>query len=259
MIDTRTLSGALLSAMLVVSAAASGQTPPELILRITPDALEVRGTSSSDTHSSLMNIAATRYGGGRRTDLELVIDRSTPSSWSVLTELALRAGALLETGNVRVTTNAVVIAGTTTKMSELESLLSRIDAIRLPGMQVDSRVVEVNSKPTPFSTLCRRQFLSFARNNSVRYIGTGDRLRTGARGALDRLVELMHDCPRIDVGISGRSRAAADAVARYLLDAGIDADRLQPTAQSTYENGSGAPAERAVVRDVVFELLTPRP
>ena len=175
----------------------------------------------------------------------------------MITELALRAGALLEEGDVRVTVDAVVITGTTTAIGELESLLGRIDAVRLPDMQVDSRVIEVSTERTPFSTLCRRQFLSFARDNSVRYIGTGEQLRSGARGALDRLVELMHDCPQLKLRINGRSRAAADAVVNHLLDAGIDAVRLQPAVQSVNEASNGAPEQRTVNRDVVFELLTP--
>ena len=257
MIERRTLPGALLSALLVLSAPASAQSPPELRLRIAPDALEVSGTSSSDAHGSLLKTAASRYGGGRTARFDLAIDQATPSGWSVITEFALRAGALLEQGDVHVATDAIVITGTTTDIGELESLLARIDAVRLARMRIDSRVIEVSPERTPFDTLCRRQFLSFARDNSVRYIGDGEQLRSGAYGALDRLVELMHDCPRLNVGISGRSLAAADAVAKYLLDAGIDADRLKPTVQSIEEQANDAPDERAVVRDVVFELQTP--
>ena len=257
MIDSRALTGAVVSAILVLSATVSGQSLPELRLRATPDALEVSGASSSDAHSGLLKSAIARYGGGRSANFELVIDQATPSSWAVVTELALRAGALLEEGDVRVSVDEVVITGTTTAMGELESLLGRIDAVRLPEMHVDSRVIEVSSERIPFGTLCRRQFLSFARNNSVRYIGTGERLRSGARGALDRLVELMHDCPDLKVGISGRSRAAADAVANHLLDAGIDAVRLKPAVQSVNQESTTAADQRAAGRDVIFELLAP--
>ena len=90
-------------------------------------------------------------------------------------------------------------------------------------------------------------------------VSAGLTLLCGAQAALDRLVELMHDCPNLHVGVLGRTDSTAGAVAGYLTAAGIDSERVRRTARpADPENGTtGASASRAADRDVAFELLVP--
>ncbi len=256
MTAARAFYGALLATLLSFPPSTAGQVTPGFAVTTTANRIDVHGTAASDVHISVLRAAAARYTPERDTLLDMTVATPTPSGWSVITELALRIGIALEVGEIRVAEDGVLIAGTTRDAGQVRRLQERLSAVSLPGMQLESRIIEVSSERTPFSTLCRRQFYALARDNRVRYIARDGRLRSGARGALDRLVELMHDCPDLHVGIVARTEPAAGSVAAYLTAAGIDAVRVRATTRSD-DPTEDAGAPQAADRDVVFELLAP--
>ena len=234
----------------------NGQTVPEFAVTATPDSLHVRGNSASSVHVSVLRAAALRYAPTRETRFELSIATSAPSSWSVITELALRIGMALEEGDVLVTRDRIAIRGTTRAAEDLGRLQDRLAAVGQPEMRLDSRVIEVSAERTPLSTFCRRQFYTLARNNRVRYVDRSGSLRSGAKAPLDRMIELLHDCPELHVDIVSRRQSAADAVASYLTNAGLTEARVRATTRPS-ETPDSPDAPQAPDRDVDFELFTP--
>ncbi len=252
----RALYGALLATLLSFPATTTGQEAPEFVVRTTTTGIDVRGTAASNVHVSVLRAAATRHAPARDTHFDMTVVVPSPSGWSVITELALRVAITLEEGEVRVAPDSISITGTTRDADELRRLRGRLDAVRQTGMQLDSRIIEVSTERTPFDTLCRRQFFTLARDNRVRYIDRNGQLRSGAQGALDRLVELMHDCPGLHVRIVSRTESSAGTVAGYLMTAGIDSARLRARARSD-DPTEGAEAPQTGGRDVAFELFAP--
>ncbi len=251
------LRGALLATTLLsLPIATTGQTAPEFAVTATPESLEVRGAAASSVHVSVLRAAVARYAPTRDTHFDLTVVAPAPSGWSIITELALRLGTALEEGEVLVAQNRISINGTTNSADELGRLYDRLTAVAQPDMHIESRVIEVSAERTPFATLCRRQFYTLARNNRVRYVDRSGSLRSGARAALDRMVELMRDCPDLHVGIVSRTQSSADAVAGYLTSAGIPSARVRSIARSTATpEDPDLPQVRD--RDVDFELFAP--
>ncbi|MEM9207963.1 MAG: hypothetical protein AAGA61_01850 [Pseudomonadota bacterium] len=249
MTPSRALCGVLLVLIAGTNETTLGQTTPEFEVLTHSDRIEVRGSAVSATHLSVLRSAARRYAPGRQIDFDVHVSTLTPTSWSVITELALRMGLALEEGKVTVENDGISIVGTTSEFATLDRLASRLSAVRHPDMDLNTRITEVNAQRTPLSTLCRRQFYTLARNNRVRYVDRRGQLRTGAKAALDRLVEVMHDCPDLRIAVRGRPESAADAVSGYLTDAGIDAARVQLLALQADE-GQNA-------RAVSLELTAP--
>ncbi len=253
----RALCGALLLATLSsFPVTTTGQTVPEFAVTATPESLHVRGNAASSVHVTVLRAAALRYAPTRETRFELTIVTPAPSSWSVITELALRVGMALEEGDVLVAPDRISIKGTTRTAEELGRLEGRLAAVGQPEMRLDSRVIEVSADRTPLGTFCRRQFYTLARNNRVRYVDRNGSLRSGAEASLDRMIELMHDCPDLHVGIVSRTQSAADAVAAYLTKAGLPQSRVRATTRPA-ETLDSPIAQQVSERDVGFELFAP--
>ena len=264
---------ALVCAALLLSAPCHARSSGlSLSVSVEPGALIVDGSVSTAAHESLLRYAVAADPYDRPADFNLELIDGTPAGWTLVTELAIRAAILLEQGAVHVTIDEVRVEGATPDPERLQSAVDRLDAVMLPDMQKVMRVVAVSSRRDPFEVLCRRQFFTLTRNNRIEFVRGGESLSEGAQPVLDRLVEVMAECPMLQISVTGHtdsagddginrqiSRARAETVVAYIVDRGIAPDRLRPAGA-----GSDAPRltgdsqwARRLNRRVEFALVTP--
>ena len=259
-------------ALLVTAPCLAQDGPRALRISIQPATLTIAGNVRSSAHESLLVRAAATDPFARPAEFDLTMTDDTPAGWTLVTELAIRAAVLIEEGSAEVNADELRFEGSTPEPERLHSALDRLDAVMLPGMQKAVRVIAVSDRRDPFEVLCRRQFFTLTRNNRIEFVRDGDSFREGAQPALDRLVELLADCPMLAVSVTGHtdslgdeginqqiSRARAESVVAYLVTRGIAAKRLQAAGA-----GSAAPRlqgdsqwARRLNRRVEFALVNP--
>lgn len=259
-------------ALLIAAPSFPQDGPLSLRITVEPKALAIDGNISTAAHESLLVHAAAADPYGRPAEFNLTMTDGTPAGWTLVTELAIRAAVFMEHGTADMNAEKLRFEGSTPEPERLQNALDRLDAVMLPGMEKVMRVVAVSDRRDPFEVLCRRQFFTLTRNNRIEFVRGGDSLRQGAQPALDRLVELLADCPMLEVSVTGHtdsagdeginrqiSRARAESVVTYLVDRGIAARRLQSAGA-----GSEAPRlpedsqwARRLNRRVEFSLSNP--
>ncbi len=155
-----------------------------------------------------------------------------------LAPLLEAVSASLSAGEVVATVGHIRIRGVTDRGPQFEDALARLEAAAGGGPVVVADVFTIDTRK-PASLLCRELFVASTRQ-PVRFQQAGDALRSSSYAALDRLVEFSADCPGAKITIVGHSDSVGDpafnldlsrrraaAVARYLVDRGVAAERLE--------------------------------
>jgi outer membrane protein OmpA-like peptidoglycan-associated protein len=176
----------------------------------------------------------------------------------------------LDSGGADVYASAIRVRGVTADRTAWEAALDRLRGTLPAGLVLDTDVHVVDS-PKPTALLCRELFAASTRQ-PIRFQQSGATIRTSSHAALDRLVEFAADCPGTAIRITGHSDSMGDpafnldlserrarSVADYLVERGVDRDRLlvvgagasQPVADNATSYG------RRQNRRIEFTLATP--
>lgn len=254
----------------ICAAADAAAAMPSLEAVVAPARIELRATTTSAAHRRLLRRALSANNASAREYVLEFTDRTgLPSDWTLISELAARAAALLEEGSVTILEGEIAIEGTSPRDDEIGRLIDRLDAVRGPATAISTRIIGVSPTREPYDVLCRRQFFGLTRDNTVGFVQSGATLSGNALPALQRIAELLSDCPGLEVTITGHtdslgdpdvnlaiSLARAEAVVDYLVDLGLDGRRLSATGAGhadplVPENQSGS---RRINRRVEFSL-----
>ena len=238
-------------------AIAQDRSPDQPLLRISKDAdgLGIVGSASSDAHETILR-ETTRATVGETVADSLSVDMSvgalTPPGWSLVTEMVLRAVLTTQYATAEVTPATIVIKGIGADADRWQTAIQRVDAAKLDGMRLEHEVVSVDSRAS-YQTLCRRQFLTLARDNKIQFFNSGAAINTDAYRALDALIELAVQCPSLVIEVVGHtdssgeeaanlaiSEARAAAVVDYMVSRGLPTRRL---------SGTGAGSSRPLVAE----------
>ncbi|MEO1203931.1 MAG: OmpA family protein [Pseudomonadota bacterium] len=156
-------------------------------------------------------------------------------------ELAERleaVAATLSSGEVTATASGVSIRGVTEREADWQQAMAELEAVAPDDLPVRTSVLPIDTQK-PVALICREVFVASTRE-PIRFQLAGDTLRSASYAALHRLVEFAADCPDARITIVGHSdsvgdpafnldlsRRRAGAVARFLTDRGVAADRLE--------------------------------
>jgi outer membrane protein OmpA-like peptidoglycan-associated protein len=259
-------------ALVVTAPCLARDDAASLHIAVLPQTIVIEGGARSAAHEWLLRHAASLDPMSRPVQIATGRVDEMPAGWTLVSELAVRAAVLMEEGSAVVSRQSVRFEGISSEPQRLRAALDRLDAVMLPGMQKETRVIAVSARRDPFDVLCRRQFFALTRDNRIEFVRGGDSLREGAQPVLDRLVELMAECPMLEVTVTGHtdsvgeeslnrqiSRARAESVVAYVVGRGIPADRLRSAGAGSgrpRESG-GSPWARRLNRRVEFALADP--
>jgi OOP family OmpA-OmpF porin len=220
--------------------AGQGHTGDEARLTIEHggNTISVEGTISSAAHESILQRTLEDRFPGHEKALHLVVRPALPPGWALITDVTLKAVAETRSAAVDIAPDRIGIRGFSADAERWAAAYDRISDSLLPGMQLDTSVVAVGP-PVPLGRQCVRLFRTALRGRHIEFPQSSAELGTNAAPLLDELVQIASDCPGAHVEIVGHadgsgdestnralSRARADAVADYMIRAGLPASRI---------------------------------
>jgi len=241
----RILSGAALSAIVcqavlfIYSAnAQSVVTDPHLTFEVGKSTVSVHGNVSSAAHSSMLRKQALELFPERVKTFDLIETPALPAGWALISEITLRAIAPTYSSTTEITSTSISIDGITGNQSEWQKSIASVENNLLPGMRLRQKVSAVGL-PISQPKLCERILVNATRHSNIEFARSSAELRSSTFPALDKMIQLMTDCPLTSIRIIGHtdntgepetnivvSLARAESVSRYLIARGIRADRI---------------------------------
>lgn len=240
---------------------------PVFTARLTRGQLVLTGTTASaDAEAGLMRVVADQFAG-QDAHTEFQPGVSLPDHWGPASMRLLYALAATDSATAIMHEREISLRGVT---SDAETFASRLEFLRqaVPAdTTVDDDMVEFSDSAN-LDTLCREAFASMD-DLHVGFRQSSTDIRTSSFSSLDRIVDFAYDCRQLKITITGHSdasgheswnrrlsRARAQAVADYLIDAGVGADQLivdgRGSSMPIAENDT--PLGRSLNRRIEFAL-----
>ena len=240
--------------------------PAGLTVKFSRERLEIRGhTASADHERALRQLLAQRFSG-----VELVLDLKPqvlpPEHWSRSSLAVIEAIAATHSASAQLEPREISINGVTTDARAFAVRLAGVRAGLPDDVRLRSDVVAVDAVTV---TQACRELVETVAKHQVRFEQSSDVIRTASFASLDRLADAARNCTSLGLRIGGHtdstgdpawnlhlSKARAQAVADYLAQRGIAADRLfvaghgadQPVADN--ETAYGRSLNRRIEIDV---------
>lgn len=199
--------------------------------------LTIVGHTASSSHEKALRDAAALAFPNHKYDFRFQPLGLVPGWWTAATIVLVRSLASTISPSAQLSRNALRVNALARDPAAIELQLQSIDAELPPSVEKKLRLLDVGP-PVRAQALCTRQFDSFA-HRPVKFIESGTELRTSAYGVLDRIVALADACRDARISITGHSDSSGDeaynlglslaraqAVAAYLNERGIAAERL---------------------------------
>lgn len=260
---------------LVVAATA----PTDVTAVVTDTGVVLTGEVPSEAHRALLVTSASKEGSVQVTDELVVLDleATKPGANGRVQQLAKLLGAVPEgaTGMATVTDDSFTSEWTVTSKVDEDAINALVN--QASGVFPDSanRTADITLNAPPVAAEIeslqeRFNDLAIEIRENVTFATGSDVLNDSATETLDKIVDLMTTYAEPVVQIDGHtdnvgsddlnlelSQLRAAAVRQYLIDAGIDADRLQSEGfGSTQEAASNeTPEGRAENRRVTLTAL----
>lgn len=210
---------------------------PRLVFDNRSGRLLLTGTSGSARHeASLLRLTRAQFAD-REIETDLRPGVVIPDYWESASLRLLTALAATESAVAVLEPERAEIRGVTSDPDRLQSRIAALQA-NLPGGGTVVRDVAIVDKSASLDELCRTNFAS-AVSEPVAFRLSSAELRTSSFAMLDKIVEVASDCRARRIAIIGHSdasgsetwnlelsRSRAQAVADYLIRAGVDPRRL---------------------------------
>jgi len=214
----------------------------EMQIRRDASLIAVSGQVSSPAHEAILRDLLSRSDIATPVAFELHEVQISPPGWALVTELALRATLLTRFSQVTVDSAGVLIRGVTSEPLEWAAAIDRLRSALLPGMQLDTRVIELAPAPA-FARLCQTQFDALTSKGSIGFAVGRAEITTRAQALLDGLIETATDCSGWQISIRAHGDGAsagnttlaelrAQSIVDYLTGHGLERQRIVATAET---------------------------
>jgi len=243
--------------------------PFEWTIERTADAVKLTGTVPTDEQRKrLVESARTTFPGLKIEDgLELI--RDAPRGWEAAARLALDQVRRLANGKVTLLDTHYTIQGEVYTGAALTALRDASKSVLPSGFTGSEQLVLKDSGAPLESAECQARISAVISARAISFAPASDVIDRASYGQLDHIAYLARACPAARVEVSGHtdsrgnatfnrglSRRRAAAVVTFLIESGVDAERLtavgfgadQPVAGNNTEDG------RARNRRIEFTL-----
>ena len=269
-----TLTFVGLFCLLAIASAVNSQSvdsPAKLTIELRPAHLNIHGVVSSPAHGNVLRNTAARLFGNRTINFSVNIQVALPPGWALITDLTLQAMAATRSSTIVIDTSGISIRGVTEDKYRWTSAAARIESALPKGWTLRYQVEEIDASAS-LHRQCIELFRTAMRSRKIEFQRTSASLSTATAPLLDGLIQIVTDCRNAEIEIIGHtdstgdeavnlslSKARADAVADYLVNAGVVRDRINATGVGsaeplTYEN---SPQTRQLNRRIEIELRFP--
>ena len=213
-------------------------TEPELTIEVSRKQVDFHGQVSSTAHESILRQRTQSLFPQKTASFELERRPALPPGWALVSEIALRAAAETYSSTIEITPSRIHIRGVVSDDSRWQEGLSRLENNLLPGMRLDHELTEIKSSGS-VDRQCISLFRTAMRGRKIEFPHSTARLSSSASPLLDELIQIVADCPDAKIVITGHtdntgpesgnlalSQSRADAVAAYVIESGIAAERV---------------------------------
>jgi outer membrane protein OmpA-like peptidoglycan-associated protein len=205
---------------------------------------------------------------GKRIDQRLELETAAPEPWKLVLEALLRYWDDVVRVSARLEDNRLSIAGVM-KSEKVRDQFVQFLKMSLPAATASEVAIEVPAL-TPAAAACQKDIDGLIAKAQIRFAVASAALDSAASGALlKELAGIAGRCPKVKITIAGHtdsnggaefnmnlSRERAQAVARQLIDMGVDRQRIttvgygetRPIADNATETG------RALNRRIEFVI-----
>jgi len=210
---------------------------PRFSVRLGRSHLSLAGTTATREHESgLMQLVDDQFAGHvAQTDFNAGL--FVPREWNTLSARLLYLVAATDSAVASIDENGIELRGVTFDGPTYERRLEFLESALPAGTTIDADVVIANVNFS-MGTICLRIFSALA-DKAVGFQQSSTEIQLASYPLLDRITEFAYDCRGPSIVITGysdaagsqarnlqASRARAQAVADYLVHAGIAAERL---------------------------------
>ena len=202
----------------------------------------IAGNVSSEGHEKILLDLLEKNFTGLEHSIDLSLASNLPPRWSLTTSLTLRSLLHTDVGTAEISRDHVRFGGYTTTPSAWYAALARLGQNVSADIQIESDVTPMTSDK-PLAWYCGKRFDATLDSLAIRFEAGSAELSTNTHAALDRLLELAMECPDFKVLVRasdndslGTSRS--EATAAYLLNGGLEADRISHSRTQQVEPGS---------------------
>lgn len=230
-----------------IDAVAVSPTAPRLVMTLSESTVEVAGDVASASHARVLSRLVGEHFPGRAIDANLEPALVADVHWQVLTLSTVFVLAETSAGRLVLAPDSLQLNGIVDGETDLlETRVARVTSAAGPGFSSRISLHDLDRMLTT-AAACSRMFDALSKDGIRFQFGTTE-LRPAAHAVLDRYVEYALDCPDVRLSISGHtdssgdealniylSDARAQAVRKYLLTAGIDAERVTAAGKGSAE------------------------
>lgn len=213
----------------------SAVTAPELEVALHQGRLSITTHTASRAHERRLETNAGNWANVLSLDFRPL--GTAPRNWPQATERLLHTLAIAQSVTARLRNGALQIRAVVTDQDEWHKRMQRLREVLPPSPQDDIRLTSLNAA-VGVEQLCATAFAGF-RPGPINFEESVAQFRSSAYPALDRIVVLADACRSARITVIGHTDASGDealnrqlslaraqAVADYLSEHGIAADRL---------------------------------
>ena len=210
---------------------------PSFSIRLGRNHLGLAGTTATDDHESALMQLAHDQLADHVTETNFSAGLFVPSDWNTLSARLLYLVAATSSASASMDKNGIEFRGVTFDGPTFERRLEFLRSALPAGSTLNSEVI-VASNDVALGLLCLRVFATLA-NQRVDFQPASTEIRQASYSLLDRIIEFAYDCHGPSIAVTGHSDSAgnevrnlrislarAQAVADYLINAGVATDRL---------------------------------
>lgn len=244
---------------------------PQLRFELAEDGtVTLSGPVSGPEYEGLLAALAGRPSGGEQLQRRLTVAEDLPATWNTRAMAAARALTFLTDGTVTVTPASVRVEGRTAReaaTAELTDMLAQAFAPEVTPRINVLYVPELEHPVGPDPELCVRRINGILLADKITFAPGETTLDDHASAVVDRIAELLKECPEIPMEIGGHtdnqgseemnerlSRARAEAVLAAIASRGVLVSQIsakgygetRPIADNSTEQGREANRRIAV-------------
>ena len=210
---------------------------PRFSVRLGRNHLSLTGTTATQEHElGLLQLVDDQFAS-HVTQTDFNAGLFVPRAWDTLSARLLYLVAATDSAVASFDENSIKIRGVTFDGPTYKRRLEFLESVLPAGTTLDADVV-IASADFSLGATCLRIFSALA-DRAVGFQQSSTEIRLASYPLLDRITEFAYDCPGPSIVITGHSdaagsearnlqasRARAQAVADYLVRAGIATERL---------------------------------